>query len=49
MERIRQYQEMNNLPPDNYSFSEKALVTFYQGAHREVLKYMVHPTKAYLV
>lgn len=41
MERIRQYQEMNGLSQDNYSFSEKSLVTFFQGAHREVLKYII--------
>jgi hypothetical protein len=41
MERIRQYQEMNGLPPDNYNFTEKGLVGFFQGAHREMLKYII--------
>jgi HNH endonuclease len=40
-ERIHQYQKMKGLPEDNYEFSEKDLVTFFRGEHREVLRYVV--------
>ena len=32
---------MNGLPQSNYSFSEKDLVAFFQGAHREMLRYII--------
>jgi hypothetical protein len=40
-ERIHQYQKMKGLADDNYDFSEKDLVTFFRGEHREVLRYVV--------
>jgi len=40
-ERIRQYQEMKGLSEANYSFSEKDLVTFFRGEHREMLRYII--------
>jgi len=40
-ERVRQYQEMKNLREDDYSFSEKDLVTFFKGEHREMQRYIV--------
>jgi len=42
-ERVRQYQEMKGLKDkDNeYSFSEKDLVTFFRGEHREMLRYVI--------
>jgi len=41
VERVQQYQDMKGLPKDNYSFSEKDLVNFFKGEHREVLRYVV--------
>ena len=40
-ERVKQYRESLELPDDNYSFSEKDLVAFFRGEHREVQKYIV--------
>lgn len=40
-ERVRQYQEMKGLPEANYRFSEKDLVTFFRGEHREMLRYII--------
>lgn len=40
-ERVHQYQEIKELPADDYSFSERDLVTFFKGEHREVLRYIV--------
>ena len=40
-ERVRQYQEMKGLPPNNYSFSEKDLVAFFRGEHRDMLRCII--------
>jgi hypothetical protein len=40
-ERIRQYKEMKNLREDDYSFSEKDLVTFFKGEYIEMQRYIV--------
>ena len=40
-ERVRQYQGLKGLPENNYSFSEKDLVTFFRGEHREMLRYII--------
>lgn len=40
-ERLRQYQQMKNLSEDDYSFSERDLVTFFRGEHREMQRYIV--------
>lgn len=40
-ERVRQYKEMKGLPEDDYSFSEKDLVTFFKGEYLEMQKYIV--------
>lgn len=40
-ERVKQYQQFKGLEDDDYSFSEKDLVTFFRGEHREVQKYVV--------
>ena len=40
-ERVKQYQEFKGFRDDNYSFSEKDLVAFFRGEHREVQKYIV--------
>lgn len=40
-ERVRQYQSLKGLPENNYSFSEKDLVTFFRGEHREMLRYII--------
>jgi hypothetical protein len=41
IERARQFQQMKGLPEANYSFSEKDLVTFFKGEHREMVRYIV--------
>lgn len=40
-ERVRQYQQMKGIQPNDYSFSEKDLVGFFKGEHREMLRYIV--------
>lgn len=40
-ERVRQYQQMKSLPEDCYDFSEKDLVSFFKGEHREIQRYIV--------
>jgi hypothetical protein len=40
-ERVKQYQEMKGLREDDYSFSEKDLVAFFKGEHREMQRYIV--------
>lgn len=40
-ERVHQYQEMKGLQESDYNFSEKDLVTFFKGEHREMLRYIV--------
>jgi HNH endonuclease len=41
MERVRQYQSMKGLRENDYSFSERDLVTFFKGEHREMLRYII--------
>ena len=40
-ERVKQYQKFKVLLDDDYSFSEKDLVAFFRGEHKEVQKYIV--------
>jgi HNH endonuclease len=40
-ERMSQYRQMKNLSRDDYSFSERDLVNFFKGEHREVQRYIV--------
>ncbi len=40
-ERVQQYREMKGLAEDDYGFSEKDLVGFFTGEHREMLRYIV--------
>ncbi len=40
-ERVKQYQQMKGLRDDDYSFSEKDLVAFFKGEHREMVRYIV--------
>lgn len=40
-ERVTQYQKIKSLASDDYSFSEKDLVAFFRGEHRELQKYIV--------
>lgn len=40
-ERVKQYQQMKGLQDDYYSFSEKELVSFFKGEHREMQRYIV--------
>jgi len=41
MERVRQYQSMKGLRENDYNFSERDLVTFFRGEHREMLRYII--------
>ncbi len=40
-ERVRQYQQLKGLRDDDYAFSERDLVTFFRGEHREMLRYII--------
>ena len=40
-ERIIRYQQIQNLSPNDYSFSESDLVNFFKGEHREMQRYIV--------
>src|SRR5262249_49094680 len=44
-ERVRQYQSMKGLKEDNYDFSEKDLVAFFKGEHREILRYIIDASR----
>jgi hypothetical protein len=41
IERVKQFQQMKNLKENDYKFSEKDLVTFFKGEHREMVRYIV--------
>ena len=41
MERVHQYQTIQGRPGNNYRFSEKDLVAFFRGEHREMLRYII--------
>ncbi len=41
VERVRQYQQIKGLHENDYCFSEKDLVTFFKGEHREMVRYIV--------
>lgn len=41
VERVKQYHKLKNLAPDDYRFSEKDLVAFFKGEHREMVRYIV--------
>lgn len=40
-ERVKQYQSINGRREDDYSFSERDLVVFFKGEHREMVRYIV--------
>lgn len=40
-ERVRQFQAIKGRREDDFSFSERDLVTFFRGERREVLRYVV--------
>jgi hypothetical protein len=40
-ERVKQYQSLKSMREDDYAFSERDLVTFFRGEHREMLRYIV--------
>lgn len=40
-ERVRQYQQLKGMNIDDYSLSERDLVTFFRGEHREMLRYII--------
>ena len=41
VERVAQYQQMKGLAEADYHFSERDLVAFFRGEHREMLKYIL--------
>jgi hypothetical protein len=41
VERARQYQQIKGMYENDYSFSEKDLVAFFKGEHREMVRYIV--------
>ncbi len=41
LERVRQYQSMRGMSPDDYSFSEQDLVRFFRGERREMERYII--------
>lgn len=41
VERVKQYQQIKGLHEDDYSFSERDLVAFFKGEHREMVRYIV--------
>jgi hypothetical protein len=45
-ERVRQYQDLRNLSPDDFSFTEQDLVSFFKGEHKEMEKYIVDAQRA---
>jgi hypothetical protein len=48
-ERVRQYQSMKGLKDDNYEFSEKDLVAFFRGEHREILRYIIDASRVSII
>lgn len=40
-ERVRQYKTLKGLQENDYSFSEKDLVSFFRGEHREMQRYII--------
>jgi len=40
-ERVSKYKSMKDLREDDYSFSERDVVTFFRGEHREMLRYII--------
>jgi hypothetical protein len=45
-ERVRQFQELKHLAPDDFSFTEQDLVSFFKGEHREMEKYIIDAQRA---
>ena len=41
VERVAKYKNILGLPEDDYSFSERDLVTFFKGEHREMQRYII--------
>jgi hypothetical protein len=41
VERVRKYQSMRGLAPDDYSFAEHDLVRFFRGESREMERYVI--------
>ena len=41
IERVRQYQKMKGLRETDYGMSERDLVSFFRGEHREMLRYII--------
>lgn len=45
-EKIDEYRRLHNLEKDDLSFSEKDLVQFFRGQHREMKKYILDDVRA---
>jgi hypothetical protein len=41
IDRVKRYQSMRGLAPDDYSFSEQDLVKFFRGERREMERYII--------
>ncbi len=41
LERVRQYQSIRGLSEDDYSFTERDLVKFFKGEHKEMERYII--------
>jgi hypothetical protein len=48
-ERVRQYQSMKGINEDSYDFSEKDLVAFFKGEHREILRYIIDASRVGII
>jgi hypothetical protein len=48
-EKIDQYRKMKGLRDDDLSFSEKDLIGFFGGEHRELRRYIIDDVRAYVM
>jgi len=48
-ERVRQYQNMKGLKEDHYDFTERDLVAFFRGEHREILRYIIDASRVSII
>jgi hypothetical protein len=48
-EKIDQYRKLKGLEENNLNFSEKDLIEFFKGEHRELKKYIIDDVRAYVI
>ncbi|MBS7635810.1 HNH endonuclease [Candidatus Bathyarchaeota archaeon] len=48
-EKIDQYRQLKGLEENDLSFSEKDLITFFKGEHRELKKYIIDDVRTYVI